>query len=113
MSDMTISLSDLLGRRVRDVNGESLGRIEELNADVDPESGGAEYVVTSVEVGRYGPLDMVASGAFVQQLVKRLIRASGYVRYDIPWDWIDLSDPRHPRVLRPASELPTTGIEGE
>jgi hypothetical protein len=41
--------------------------------------------------------------------VRRIMRATSYVRYDIPWDWMDLSDPAHPRVLRRERELPRTG----
>ena len=111
MNGAIVSLSDLLGRRIHDVDGNAIGRIEELNADVELRDGSAEYVVTSVEVGRYDAVDTIASGWFIQRLVKRMVRATGYIRYDIPWDWIDLSDPHHPRALRPMSELPTTRHE--
>jgi len=37
------------------------------------------------------------------------VRATGYSRYEIPWDWMDLSDPEHPRALRRAEELPRFG----
>jgi sporulation protein YlmC with PRC-barrel domain len=106
VSARSISMSELLGRRVRDQDGRPIGRVEELNAEIELHPDGNDYVVTSISVGRFGPLDIIASGNFVQQLVRRIARATGYARYQIPWDWMDLSDPSHPRVLRPEHELP-------
>jgi sporulation protein YlmC with PRC-barrel domain len=105
MSARSISMSELLGRRVRDVEGRTIGRVEELNAEIELHANGNEYVVTSISVGRFGPLDIIASGSFVRQLVRRISRATGYARYRIPWDWMDLRDPSRPRVLRPEREL--------
>ena len=106
MSARTVALSDLLGRAVRDADGRKIGRIEELNAEISLEHGRSDYVVTHFSVGRFKPLDMIATGNFVQQLVRRVTRATGYRRYEIPWDWMDLRDPAHPRALRPEAELP-------
>jgi hypothetical protein len=41
----------------------------------------------------------------VQQLVRRIARATHYVQYDIPWEWMDLSDVAHPKVTRAEAEL--------
>lgn len=106
MSARTISLSDLLGRRVRDADGRTIGRIEELNAEIVLGRGGNDYVVTSFSVGRFKPFDVVATGNFVQQLVRRFTRVTGYRRCEIPWEWMDLSDPAHPRTTRREAELP-------
>jgi hypothetical protein len=104
-----VALSDLLGRVVRDAEGRKIGRIEELNAEISLESGRSDYVVTRFSVGRFRPFDAIATGNFVQQLVRRITRATGYHRYEIPWDWMDLSDPAHPRTLRREDELPRAG----
>ena len=109
MSGRTVALSDLLGRVVRDADGRKIGRIEELNAEISLEEGRSDYVVTRFSVGRFGPFDVIATGNFVQQLVRRFTRATGYRRYEIPWDWMDLGDPEHPRALRRADELPRSG----
>jgi sporulation protein YlmC with PRC-barrel domain len=106
VSGRTVALSDLLGRTVRDADGRKIGRIEELNAEISLERGRNDYVVTHFSVGRFKPLDAIATGNFVQQLVRRVTRATGYRRYEIPWDWMDLSDPAHPRALRREDELP-------
>ena len=105
MSARTIALDQLVGRVVRDADGRRIGRIEELEAELVLESHGNDYVVTRFGVGRFGILDTIASGRIVQQLVRRLVRATSYVRYEIPWEWMDLSDVAHPRVTRREREL--------
>jgi len=109
MSARTISLSDLIGRPVRDADGRKIGRIEELEAEIELHPHGNDYVVTRFDVGRVGPLDALATGRFVPQLLRWVTRATGYVRYEIPWDLMDLRDPAHPRALRPERELPRAG----
>ena len=109
MSGRTVALSDLLGRVVRDADGRKIGRIEELSAEISLEQGRSDYVVTRFSVGHFKPLDVIATGNFVQQLVRRITRATGYRRYEIPWDWMDLSDPARPRALRREDELPRAG----
>ena len=104
---MTVELSHLLRRRVRDADGRDIGEIEDLLAELEQHPHGNDYVVTSIAVGRHGVLDMVAFGWLVPDVVKRWRERAGYRRYEIPWDWWDLSDPEHPRVLRRESELPT------
>ena len=106
MSARTVALSDLLGRAVRDADGRKIGRIEELHAEIALEQGSSSYVVTRFSVGRFQPFDVIATGNFVQQLIRRVARLTGYRLYEIPWDWMDLGDPAHPRVLRREAELP-------
>jgi hypothetical protein len=106
VSARTIAICDILGRKVRDAEGRSVGRIEELNAEIDLHGDGNDYVVTSVSVGRFGALDVIATGLFVQHLVRRVARLVGYTRYEIPWDWFDFADLARPRLLRAARELP-------
>jgi sporulation protein YlmC with PRC-barrel domain len=109
VSARTVPLSDLLGRAVRDADGRKIGRIEELNAEIALERGHSDYVVTSFSVGRFEPFDIIAAGSFVQQLLRRFARATGYRRYEIPWDGMDLRDPAHPRALGREAELPRFG----
>ena len=106
MSARTVPLSDLLGREVRDADGRTIGRIEELNAEITLEGGHSDYVVTSFSVGRFAPFHIIATGNFVQQFVRRIARATRYTRYEVPWEWMDLREPAHPRVLRREAELP-------
>ena len=106
MSARTVSLGDLIGRVVRDADGQRIGRIEELKAEILLERGGNDYIVTRFGVGRWGPFDLIATGHFVQQLVRRVTRATSYVHYEIPWDFMDLTDPARPRVRCAERDLP-------
>ena len=110
MSTRTVALHQLVGRSVRDADGRRIGRIEELKAEIVLERGGNEYVVTRFGVGRWGPFGAIANGRIVQQLVRRITRAAGYVHYDIPWDWMDLSDVERPRVSRVEKEIPRSQL---
>lgn len=105
MSTRVVALDDLVGRVVHDADGRRIGRIEELDAEIELEGGGNGYVVTRFGVGHWGPFDAIARGRIVQQFVRRIARATSYVRYDVPWDWMDLADLAHPRVTRPEREL--------
>ncbi|MDB4884293.1 MAG: hypothetical protein JWL95_3059 [Gemmatimonadetes bacterium] len=102
MSTRVVRLTDLVGRTVRDVDGRAIGKIEELTAEIELHAEGNDYVVTGIALGRYGPLDMIASGDFVPSLVQRWRRLTGYRRYEVPWNWLDLSDPALPRLVRRA-----------
>jgi hypothetical protein len=105
MSARTVSLHDLVGRVVHDADGRRIGRIEELKAESALERGRNDYVVTRVGVGRWGPFDAIAGGRIVQQLVRRITRATNYVHYEIPWDSMDFADLEHPRVTCAEREL--------
>lgn len=93
-SGQEISVERLLGRRVRDPDGNTLGRVEEIIAEIR----GTEWTVIEVHLG-------------VGALVGRLVEISSLVpiigklawserkRYRLLWNELDLSDPDHPRSL--------------
>lgn len=97
-SSRTIPVSSLLGRRVRDAEGRSIGRIRELIAEIELHPHGSDYVVTRIVVGRFRSLDIVATGGFVPAMLQRFLNRIGYAPQELPWDAIDLSDPEHPRL---------------
>jgi sporulation protein YlmC with PRC-barrel domain len=101
-----IRLHDLVGRKLRDRDGRTVGRIEELHAEIRLREHGNDYVVTEVHVGTFGALEALGAGHFARALMYRLGGAVGYTRYEIPWEWMDVSDVRRPRVTRPSSEFP-------
>lgn len=87
-----VRLEDLLGLRVRALNGRSVGRIEEVRAE--PEAG--EWRVTAYLLG---------AGALRERwsLLRRSVpRARTIV---VRWDQMDLGDPRAPRLSCPVDEL--------
>ena len=54
MSRREILLHDLVGRTVRDVDGRSLGRIQELHVEIELRAHGNEYVVRAFRVAIRG-----------------------------------------------------------
>ncbi|HKU59961.1 MAG TPA: hypothetical protein VJQ44_01995 [Gemmatimonadales bacterium] len=91
-----IRLERLLGRLVVDHLGVAVGRIEEVETRPD----GEVYRVTHVILGPEGRIARMF--AFGYQLPT--FRALGLGRKPrtrrLPWGWLDLADPEHPR-LRP------------
>jgi hypothetical protein len=90
-----IRLERLMGRPLVDAHGYVVGCIE----DVEAEPVGDDYVVTQVIVGPHGRLARLLS--LGHQLPT--LRAAGLGRRPrirrVPWSWLDLSDPYHPRLL--------------
>lgn len=95
-----ITVRALLGRVVHDVDGERVGKIEEMRAvQVDEHLEIREYVV-----GAHGALLRVAARPVLRWMLE-YFGVSGWRDHTIPWDWLDVSDPAHPRLLRPHAAL--------
>jgi sporulation protein YlmC with PRC-barrel domain len=89
----------LLGRRVVDIDGRRVGRLEELHAEIVD----GELVVTEFHIGAGALLERV--GEFVTQLpFLRYIPFSRQM-YRVPWEQFDLSDTLRPRVRGRRGEL--------
>lgn len=94
-----IHLESLLGKRVRDPSGHSLGRIEEIIA----EQRGLDWVVVEVQTG---PGAMVARLVEISTLVPfaEFLQRS-VARHRIAWHQLDLGDPDHPRTTVMRDEI--------
>ena len=103
-------LSHLIGRQVRDADGLKVGRIEELLARIELHEHGNDYVVVEFHVGAYGLMEALTGGVFAQKLVQRIGSVVGYRRFRIPWEWMDLSDPLHPRLNHTRAELEARSV---
>jgi hypothetical protein len=103
MSDLR--LSHLLGRKVHDVEGRSVGRLEELRAEIELHEHGADYVVVEFYVGAYGALQALAGWHFARHFLRLFAPLIRYKQYQVPWELMDLSDPERPRVIRAGREL--------
>lgn len=90
----TLAMDHLVGRRVIDREGRSVGRIQELRA----ERRGSEWIVTHYLIGVAGVLERLGVG------MKLLVgwRASGYI---VRTDQVDLSDPHHARLTCSRNDL--------
>ncbi|MGX8008965.1 hypothetical protein ACVDG8_008080 [Mesorhizobium sp. ORM8.1] len=96
-----INLELLVGQRLLARDGETVGYIEAIRAEQD----GDDLVVTEFHVGAYAALERLSAlrmGVAVLDLF-RLRRPYG--GYRIPWDKLDISDPRKPRLLCSRQEL--------
>ena len=92
----------LLGRRVHDIEGQVVGRLEEFHAEVID----GEMVVTEFHVGAGALLERI--GEFVTQLP--FLRYLPFSRrmYRVPWRQLDLSDTLRPRVRVRRDDLART-----
>ena len=93
-------VEELVGRKVYDVNGKKVGRIEELVA----EQQGTELVLLEVHVGPGALLERVIDLASIIPFSGPIQRQLNHLRR-IPWHNLDLSDPRHPRCTVSREEL--------
>ncbi|MDX8449957.1 hypothetical protein [Mesorhizobium captivum] len=97
----TINLEQLAGRRVLSPRGKSIGYIEEIRA----EKNGHDLVITEFHVGIYAAFERLSASAIGAAVLDafRLRRVGRF--YRIPWDKVDISNPRQPRLLCPIEEL--------
>jgi sporulation protein YlmC with PRC-barrel domain len=98
-----VRLEMLVGRKVLGITGESVGRVEEITANVE----GGTCLIDEVHVGGYALLERL-SAWFIGRAILELFGARrGGASYRVPWDRMDLSDPERPRLTCDVSELPT------
>jgi sporulation protein YlmC with PRC-barrel domain len=99
-----VRLERLLGRLLVDATGVPVGRIEDVEAYPD----GEDYLVTHVVVVPEGRL----AGLLAAMHRLPTLRALGLGRKPrtrrVPWTWLDLSDPSHPRLLPNVAEDETS-----
>ncbi len=100
-----LRLSGLVGRRVRDTDGRAIGRIEELLCAIELHAQGRDYVVREFRVGTFGALDTFTGSTVIRRLLRTCFRGAAYASHDIPWDWMDVSDPERPRLMRAVRDL--------
>jgi hypothetical protein len=104
-----IRVSDIIGRKVVDADGRSIGRLEEMRAEIELREHGNDYRVLEFHVGAYGALEALAGASFARHLLRRLGPLLGYRHHRVPWTLMDLSDPTRPRLACRAGELPNAG----
>lgn len=101
MEFLEAHVEHLLGRRVVDVDGRVVGRLEELHAEIVD----GETLVTEFHIGAGALLERI--GVFVTQLP--FFRYIPFTRrmYRVSWQQFDLSDTRRPRVRMRRDDLET------
>ncbi len=96
MSVTEIHLELLLGQKVRDTRGRSVGRIE----DVAAERENLDCVVEEFHLGPHALLERLSL-----RLI-RIFRGRSHGVRRVPWNRLDLSDPVRPRLTCTLEELP-------
>ena len=91
----------LLGRKVRDINGENVGRIEEF----DVERGDKACLVEAYLIGASGVIDRLSAWSLIRPIAKLLRARHLFSVYRVPWQDMDLSDPEHPQLRISRSDL--------
>jgi sporulation protein YlmC with PRC-barrel domain len=92
----------LLGEKVFALNGQPIGRLEEIRTEINK----GHCYVSEFLVGSYAVLERLAAWHIGRALL-RVFGAKRKEGYRIRWDQMDLSDPRHLRLLCDVDELMT------
>ena len=95
-----VRVEELVGRRLCDVDGRKVGRIEEFVA----ERRGTDWVVIEVHVGPGALLERIVDLSTLFPLLSTLERRLRK-RYRIPWEQLDLTNPAHPKATVAAATL--------
>ena len=91
---MEVNVELLLGTNVRDIDGEEIGRIEELRVERDEKS----CVVEAYLIGAPGLIERLSAWTLVRPIKRFLGTRKLYTVYEVPWEDMDLHDPHHPRL---------------
>jgi sporulation protein YlmC with PRC-barrel domain len=89
----TFNVDQLVGRRISSERGEKIGRVQAIEA----EQVGDDWVITELRVGGQAALERF-SAWMLHALLPHRWRPKPASLYRIPWDKIDLSDPKHLRM---------------
>ena len=98
MAKQRIHLELLLGRKVRDAGGKSVGRIEEVLCSDTGE-------VKQFLLGRGGLMHRLSIPGFAGTLVHLLGGAHRGATHSVDWADLDLSSPMHPKLKFRAEEM--------
>jgi sporulation protein YlmC with PRC-barrel domain len=100
MARQEIKLELLLGRQVYALNGRVIGRLEDVCAEVNQETASVnEYLI-----GTYA-IFVRLSAWEIGRAVLGLLGSSIKSGYRVRWNQLDLTDPAHPKLTCPVSEL--------
>jgi sporulation protein YlmC with PRC-barrel domain len=89
---MDIEIQLLVGKKVYDVDGNSVGRIEEIRVKREEKA----LLVESYLIGASALIERLSARTLVRP-IGRLLRARHiYSVYEVPWQEMDLTDPKRP-----------------
>lgn len=91
---MDVNVELLVGTQVRDTAGKKVGRIQEFRADTR----GDACVVESYLIGASALIERLSAWTLVRPVARALHARNLYSLYEVPWQDMDLSDPKRPRL---------------
>jgi len=91
---MEANIELLLGAKVYDANGEKVGRIEEFRADED----GDACRIEAYLIGASALVERLAAWTLIRPVKRALKTRHIYSVFEVPWQDMDLSDPKRPRL---------------
>ena len=98
---MDVKVELLLGRKVRDGDGEVVGRIEEIRA----ERREAACLVESFLIGKSAVVQRLSAWTLVRPIEQFLRSRDAYTVFQVDWQDMDLSDPERPVLRIAPSEM--------
>ena len=96
---MDVNVELLLGTQVRDAAGNKVGRIEEFRIN----DRGDSCVLESYLIGASALIERLSAWTLVRPIRRALHARKVYSLYEVPWQDMDLSDLKRPK-LRVAKE---------
>jgi sporulation protein YlmC with PRC-barrel domain len=91
---MDANIELLLGTKVYDSNGDEVGRIEEFRA----EEVGNACRIEAYLIGASALIERLSAWTLVRPVARALRTRNVYSVFDVPWQEMDLSDPKRPRL---------------
>lgn len=95
---MDIEIQLLVGKKVYDIDGDSVGRIEEIRVKREEKA----LLVESYLIGASALIERLSARTLVRPIRRFLRGRHIYSVYEVPWQEMDLTDPKRP-VLKIAS----------
>jgi sporulation protein YlmC with PRC-barrel domain len=91
---MDIKVELLVGTRVHDLDGKNVGRIEEIRVERHENA----LLVEAYLIGASALIERLSARTLVRP-IRRLLRTRHiYSVYEVPWQDLDLTDPKRPVV---------------
>ncbi|HEY0527187.1 MAG TPA: hypothetical protein VGD02_00045 [Gemmatimonadaceae bacterium] len=98
---MELNVEQLLGTKVRDSDGSVIGRIEEIRAERTDDA----CYVDSYLVGASAVVERLSAWSLIRP-IKRMLKSRHVVSaLEVPWQDLDLSEPKRPVLRVPRSSL--------
>lgn len=91
---MDVNVELLIGTKVRDADGNNVGRIEEFRVD----RGDNSCAIESYLIGAAGWISRLSAWTLIRPIARTLHARRLYNLYDVRWQDMDLSDPKRPKL---------------